>query len=88
MSQVILFDMFFKVEKTYVERYSLKERFNKMEIEIDAKNGSQLKRTRKPPLLLSQKESLAEQVKTFLKNFPCPKSLLFFHVLTTFFSKF
>ena len=85
MSQVILFDMFFKVETTFVERYFLKQRFNKMEIEIDAKNESQLKRTRKPPLLLSQKESLAEKVKTFLKSFSCPKS---FHVLTTFFSKF
>ena len=85
MSQVILFDKFFKVETTFVERYFLKQRFNKMEIEIDAKNESQLKRTRKPPLLLSQKESLAEKVKTFLKSFSCPKS---FHVLTTFFSKF
>ena len=38
-----------------------------MEIEIDSENESQLKRIRKPPLLLSQEESLAEKV----KKHPC-----------------
>ena len=65
-----------------------------MEIEIDSENEIQLKRIRKPPLLLSQEKSLAEKVKkypclfdesqrftkkeTFLKDFPYPKPLLFF----------
>ena len=62
MPQVILFSMFFKkVEKIYVEIYSLKERYSKMEIEL--RNESQLERIRKPPILLSQEESLAEKVK-------------------------
>ena len=38
-----------------------------MEIEIDSENESQLKRTRKPPLLLGQEESLAKIV----KKYPC-----------------
>ena len=38
-----------------------------MEIEMDSENESQLKRIRKPPLLLSQEESLAEKV----KKYPC-----------------
>ena len=45
----------------------LKERFNKIEIEIDSEYKSQLKRFRKPPLLLSQEESLAKEV----KKYPC-----------------
>ena len=50
MPQVIFFGMFFKkVEKIYVDLYSLLERFNKMEMEIDSENESQLKRIRKPP---------------------------------------
>ena len=73
----------------------------KMAIKIDPENESQLKRIRKPPLLLSQEESLAEIVKkypclfgkrqkttkkeTFFKNFPYPKPSLFFHVLSPFF---
>ena len=62
MPQVILFSMFFKkVEKIYVEIYSLKERYSKMEIEL--RNENQLERIRKPPILLSQEESLAEKVK-------------------------
>ena len=62
MPQVILFSMFFKkVEKIYIEIYSLKERYSKMEIEL--RNESQLERIRKPPILLSQEESLAEKVK-------------------------
>ena len=65
---MILFSMFFKkVEKIFVEIYSFKERFNKMEIEMDSENKSQLKRLRKPPLLLSQEESLAKKV----KKYPC-----------------
>ena len=68
MPQVIFFGMFFKkVEKIYVELYYLKEKFNKMEIEIDSENKSQLKRIRKPPLLLRQEESLAEKV----RKYPC-----------------
>ena len=54
-----------KVEKSYVELYSIKERFNKIEIETDLENESQLKRIRKPPLLLSQEESLAEKFKKY-----------------------
>ena len=50
-----------------MELYSLKERFNKMEIETDSKNESQLKRITKSPLLLSQEKSLAEKV----KKYPC-----------------
>ena len=38
-----------------------------MDIEIDSENKSQLKRFRKPPLLLTQKESLTEKV----KKYPC-----------------
>ena len=37
-----------------------------MEIKIDSENESQLKRIRKPPLLLSQEEPLAEKVKKYL----------------------
>ena len=60
--------MFFKtVEKIYVDLYSLLERFNKMEMEIDSENESQLKRIRKPPLLLSQEGSVGEIV----KKYPC-----------------
>ena len=92
-----------RAEKVYVELYYLKERFNKIEIEIGSKNESQLKRFRKPSLLLTQEESLAEKVKKYpflldksqktykerdvLQNFPYPKRLLFFQVSTTFFSK-
>ena len=68
MPQVMFLGMFFKkVEKTFVELYSLKKRFNKMEIEMDPENESQLDRIRKPPLLLSQEKSLAEKV----KKYPC-----------------
>ena len=68
MPLVIFLGMFFKkVEKTFVELYSLKKRFNKMEIEMDPENESQLDRIRKPPLLLSQEKSLAEKV----KKYPC-----------------
>ena len=68
MHQVIFFGMFFKkVEKIYIERYSLKERFKKMEIEMDSENGNQLKRIRESPLLLSQEESLTEKE----KKYPC-----------------
>ena len=45
----------------------LKERFNKMEIEMDSENKSQLKRMRKSPLLLNQEESLVKKV----KKYPC-----------------
>ena len=38
-----------------------------MEIEMDSENESQLKRFRKPTLLLSQEESLAEKI----KKYPC-----------------
>ena len=38
-----------------------------MEIKMDSENQSQLKRIRKPPLLLSQEESLTEKV----KKYPC-----------------
>ena len=50
------------MEKIYEELYYLKERFNKIEIDIDSVNESQLKRIRKPPLLLTQEESPAEKV--------------------------
>ena len=57
MPQVIFFSIFSKkVEQIYVELYSLKERFNKIEIEMDSENESQLKRIWKPQLLLSQKK--------------------------------
>ena len=60
--------MFFKeVKKIYVVLYFLKERINKMEVEMDSENESQLKRIKKSPLLLNQKESVTEKVK---KN-PC-----------------
>ena len=75
-----------------------------MEIEIGSEKESQLMRIRKPPLLLSQEESLAKKVKKYpclfgksqktykerdiSPNFPYPKRLLFFHILATFFSKF
>ena len=65
---MIFFGMFFKeVKKIYVVLYFLKERINKMEVEMDSENESQLKRIKKPPLLLNQKESVNEKVK---KN-PC-----------------
>ena len=68
MPKVIFFDMFFrKVQKIYVELYYLKERFNKIEIEIGSKNERQLKRIRKPLLPSSQEESLVEKV----KKYPC-----------------
>ena len=54
------------MEKIYEELYYLKERFNKIEIDIDSVNESQLKRIRKPPLLLTQEESPAEKVKKYL----------------------
>lgn len=54
---------FLKNGKDLHKLYSLKEKFNKMEIEIDSENESQLKRTRKPPLLLGQEKSLAAKVK-------------------------
>ena len=39
MPQLIFFGLFFKkVEKIYVELYSLKERFNQMEMEMDSEN--------------------------------------------------
>ena len=38
-----------------------------MEIEMDTENESQLKKFTKPPLLLSQEESLAEKV----EKYPC-----------------
>ena len=67
MPQVIFIGIFFKkVEKINVELYYLKERFNKMEIGIDSENENQLKRIRKPPLVLSQEESLVEKVKKYL----------------------
>lgn len=54
MPQVIFFGIFFrKVEKIYIEVYSLNEIFNKMEIKIDSENESEPKRNRKPSLLLS-----------------------------------
>ena len=75
-----------------------------MEIEIDSENESQLKRLRKPPLLLSQEESLAEKFKrnpclsdksqkstkteTFFKNSPHLKPSLYFHVFSTFFRSY
>ena len=50
--------MFFKkVGKIYV--YSLKERFNKMQIEMDSGKKNQLKRIGKPQLLLNQDELMA-----------------------------
>ena len=57
------------MEKIYVELRSVKERFNKREIEIDSGNESQLEGIRKPPLLLSQEESLAEKVKKYPRLF-------------------
>ena len=42
-------------------------KFSKMEIKMDSENQSQLKRIKKPPLLLSQEESLTEKV----KKYPC-----------------
>ena len=63
---MIFFGTFFKkVEKIYVDIYYFKERFNKMEIEIDSENKSQLKRIRKSPFLLIQEESLAEKVEKY-----------------------
>ena len=75
-----------------------------MQMEIDLENENQLKRIRKPPLLLTQEESLTEKVKkypslldksqkrtkkeTLFKNVPYPKPSPFFHVLATFVSKF
>ena len=57
LPQVIFFSMFFKkVEKICIELY-LNKISNKMETEIDSKNKSQIKRIRKPPLLLTQQES-------------------------------
>ena len=37
-----------------------------MEIKIDSGNESQGKRIRKPPLLLSQEESMSEKAKKYL----------------------
>ena len=60
--------MFFKkVGKIYIELYSIKERFNKIEIEMYSENESQLKRITKPPILLNQEESLVEN----FKKYPC-----------------
>ena len=57
-----------KVEKIYKKKlYFLKERFNKMEINMDPQNENQIKTSRKPPLLLSQEKLLAEKV----KKYPC-----------------
>ena len=81
---------FSKSRKIYIELYFLKEKFNKMEINMDSENESQLKRIRKPPLLLSQEESLVkkeislpvwqklknvQRKRCFSKNFPDPKPL-------------
>ena len=102
MPQVISLGMFFKkVEKIYVELYYLKKRLNKVEIAMDSENESQLKRIRKPPLLLSQEESLAEKVKkypslfekvkkrtkkeTFFKKFSLSKTFTLFSSFTYFF---
>ena len=60
--------MFFKKSGKNIRRaVILKERFNKMEIEIDSENESRQKRIRKLPLFLSQEESLAEKA----KKHPC-----------------
>ena len=81
---------FSKSRKIYIELYFLKEKFNKMEINMDSENESQLKRIRKPPLLLSHEESLVkkeislpvwqklknvQRKRCFSKNFPDPKPL-------------
>ena len=78
----------------------MKERFNKVEIEIDSEYKSQLKRFRKPPLLLSKKNHLPIKLRnilacltkakkctkkdTFIKLFLYPKLLLFLHVFNAF----
>ena len=102
MPQVIFFHMFFKkVEKINTELHYLKERFSKMEIEIDSENESQLKRIRKPQLLLSQEESLTKKVKKYLclfdkgqklykardisQKISLSKTFPLFHIFTTFF---
>ena len=50
-------------QKIYIEFYFLNERFNNIELEIDSGNESQVKATRKPPLLLRKEESLVKKVK-------------------------
>ena len=45
----------------------LKKSYNKMEIEIDSQNQSQLNRIRKSPFLLIQEDSLAKN----FKKYPC-----------------
>ena len=54
-----------KEKKIYLELYYLKETCNKMEIEMVSENESQLKRIRKPLLLLTQEESLAKKVQKY-----------------------
>ena len=61
-------NVFLKNEKNIrraILLYYLKERFNKMKIEIDSENESQMKRIRKPALLLSQEESPAKKVEKY-----------------------
>ena len=54
------------MEKIYVELYSLRKSLNATEIEIGSENESQLKRIRKPLLLLYQKEPLIEKLRKCL----------------------
>ena len=65
ISDVSCLRWFSSVERIYVDIYYFKERFHKMEIEIDSENKSQLKRIRKSPFLLIQEESLAEKVEKY-----------------------
>ena len=90
---------FKKVEKIYVELCSLKGRFNKVEIYMVSENESQLKRIRKPPLLLSQEKCMAEKVilpiwqnvkkrskkETFFEKFSLAKTLALFSRFEYFF---
>ena len=63
MPQVIFFGMFFKKEENiYVQLYSLKERFNKTEIEMDSENESKLTSTLVEPGEIPAKK---------LKTYPC-----------------
>ena len=69
-------------------KHALKEIFNKMEVEIDSGNKSQLKRIRKAPLFLSQDEKLNHWPKKLRNNLACLTRVKKLTKKQTFFKKF
>ena len=85
MPQMIFFGIFFeKVEICY-----LKERFNKMEIEIYSENKSQLKRIRKPRRNIGQEDfEISLTVWQKSKKISLSKTFALFSRFEYFFSEF